>query len=142
LAEAGTVEVVLVLAPAVDAPPPSNVPRAHDSPTLRAVGLVVGGVGVVGLGLGGWFALQAAARVNDATATGGCVPGYARCDQRGADLLGDARVDQTVAIASLAAGALALGVGIYFLVTAPHAGTAASARFGVGPSGCTLTGVF
>jgi len=81
----------------------------------RLWGWVLGGVGVAGLTAGAFLGLDAAS--TDERADGFCLDG--RCERQGADLNEEARDTAVLANIAYVAGGLALGAGVFLLVTAP-----------------------
>ena len=86
--------------------------------TQRTLGVIVGAVGVVGLGLGGGFALNAMSKHK--TAKEDCSPDETRCGTRGLADYDSANESADIAtIAFIAGGALLLG-GVVLYLTAPR----------------------
>ena len=151
LRESTTTEVVLELVPVVaqpthaapSQPAPAPAPDVAPAPARsirREAGFVVGGIGIVGLGIAGWFGLRTLSKISDSHAY--CTPSY-QCQKPGIDLLDEASTAQTVAIVSAAVGAAALGVGIYLVATAPAgARRVAALSVAVSPSGAFVRGAF
>ena len=88
--------------------------------TRRTIALVVGGVGVVGLGIGTAFALQAKAKYDDSLPS--CPTDKNICSAQGVSLRDDARTAGNVATVAIGAGAAALVAGAILFLTAPSAG--------------------
>src|SRR5262249_55457955 len=68
-----------------DVPPPPPFPRPGpiEHPTMRAISYVAGGIGLVGIGVGTGFGIQAISKKNTSNgppASGGCVIGMIACD--------------------------------------------------------------
>ena len=82
----------------------------------RTIGLVVAGVGVVGLGVGGYFGLQSMSKKKDAD--GDC-DGSACLDQRGVDLRDDARGAGNISTVAFIVGGVAVAAGATLYLTAP-----------------------
>jgi hypothetical protein len=82
------------------------------------VGLVVGAVGLVGVGVGALFGLQAKSTYDDSNADGHCLPDN-RCDATGKSLRSDAETQALIATIAVGAGAAALVTGGVLLLTAP-----------------------
>jgi len=155
--ESNTSEVVVSLVPNTPLVPPLAETRPLPSPrpvaeappgssTRRTLGFVVAGLGVAGLAVAGGFGVETTSKVSASTGSGGgCTPDY-HCNQHGVDVLGEARAAQTAAFVSLAAGAAALGAGIYLVVTAPRARASAPAATSVavamGQGGLSVRGGF
>jgi hypothetical protein len=106
--------------------------------TQRAIGGVVAGLGVVGLGIGTAFAIIAKNKYNDSKANGQCPTDPNICDATGVSERNDARSDGNVATVALSAGAAALVAGAVIWLTAGHPMHLASAPIEVSP---TLGGV-
>lgn len=107
----------------------------------RVAGLVVGGLGVVGLGVGTFFGLQAKSKNDDAASH--CV-NDTRCDATGIQLDKEGRDAATIStIAFIAGGALTVG-GVVLYLTAPSKKESAQIGFrGVAGGGAmTLGGTF
>jgi hypothetical protein len=105
-----------------DATPPDR--PASGGGTLRALGFVAGGVGLVGLGVGAWFGLQTFSAKSDRTAH--CVP--AGCDPQGLGFDHDARRDALVSTIGFGVGAAGLALGAWLLVRAGALDRDASTR--------------
>jgi hypothetical protein len=118
----------------VDIPPlarlPQEIPRQGPETTLaartaaaratgdgsgsrRTVGFVVGGAGVAALGVGSFFGLRAFAQWSDSNK--GCPGGV--CTSQGAAAASDAKTSATVSDIAFAAGLLAVGAGLYLILT-------------------------
>jgi serine/threonine-protein kinase len=112
---------VIATAPApVESARPSAIERKDPSPSglaaPRIVALVAGGVGIVGLGLGGYFGSQAISNHNDYAPL--CPGG--RCTTEAAVQAHDsAATDATLSTVAFAAGAAALAGGIVLWFLAP-----------------------
>jgi len=91
-----------------------------DGKSRRTLALVVGGVGVVGLGIGTVFALQAKAKYDDSLPS--CPTDKNICSAQGVSLRDDARTAGNVATVAIGAGAAALVAGAILFLTAPSAG--------------------
>lgn len=119
------------LAPSVEAQPPAPAvapapaPRRDAAPagqTQRAVGLVVGGVGIIGVGLGGYFGLRAFGKNSDAKE----ICGGAVCrDRRGVTLTDEARDAAVLSNVLFGAGLAAVAGGAVVYLTAPTRETSA-----------------
>ena len=118
------------VAPPVQSPETSTATTTHGS-VLRPIGVAVGGVGVVALGVGAYFGAHAISRWSYAN---GACPGTACSNQSAVAAASDALQSAHVADATIAAGAVALAVGVVlYLVGAPStvqsAGGGAVVRF-------------
>jgi serine/threonine-protein kinase len=95
---------------------------------LRAVGLVVGGAGIVGLGLGTFFGLHAKSLNDQSKQDGHCTPSN-ECDATGGANRDDAKSAANVATVALIAGGLLTATGVtLFLVGGPKKKEAGAAR--------------
>jgi hypothetical protein len=106
--------------------------------TQRAVGGVIAGLGVVGLGIGAAFAIIAKNKYNDSKANGQCPDDPNVCDATGVSERNDARRDGDIATVAVGAGAAALVAGVVVWLTAGHPMRLATAPIQVSP---TLGGV-
>jgi hypothetical protein len=124
-AAAQTVQIpALALEPTVPANANSVAAVAEPRPNgtsstvapLRVPGLIIGGVGLVTLGVSGFFALRAKSLNSDSKADGHC-DAQNQCDEIGGALRDDAKTAANVAtVTVLAGGALtALGVTLFLL---------------------------
>ncbi|WP_394830376.1 hypothetical protein LVJ94_28095 [Pendulispora rubella] len=127
------------IAVAVESPASSRQPEADhvaDSGgnTKRTIGFVVAGAGVLALGAGGFFGLRALSQNDDSNkAADAARSAFAGGDRSEANRQADqsksdhdsAASSQTVGIIAGATGAVALGVGIYLIVTAKKTPTTA-----------------
>jgi hypothetical protein len=104
--------------PMPPAPPPSVPAPASGMAVQKIVGIALGSVGLVGLGLGGYFGLRAKGLYDDSLAY--CPRGKNLCDAKGISLRDDARTAGTVAtVATIVGGAFAVG-GVILWFTAPR----------------------
>jgi hypothetical protein len=142
------------IAPAPAAPAQALVPQAAESPpsdsgsTQRAIGYVVGGVGVVGLGLGAIFGLKMKSKLAERDSV--CGPEYLCTSTDQADqisqLTNTARNDATLSVVSVAVGATALVAGLAIVLTAPSGESRSTHAIDVRPwlgpgnAGAALTG--
>jgi hypothetical protein len=128
--------------PASAAEPTSEPTREapSDGSTQRILGLVTGGVGVVALGVGGYFTLRALSKKSDSNADGRCNGND--CDAIGLGLRDDAVQAGNVATVASIVGLVALGGGAVLYLTAPSSnGGAESAGVTLSPE-VTLGGGF
>jgi serine/threonine-protein kinase len=95
--------------PASSSPSPSESPPppARRGSTQRIVGLVVAGAGVVGLGIGTYFALHAKSTYDASNAGGHCLPDD-ECDATGTQDRNDAKSMANIATVTMAVGAAAV----------------------------------
>ncbi|MCA9633375.1 MAG: hypothetical protein KC766_37255 [Myxococcales bacterium] len=123
------------LAPATSAPAPAPTPLVADEGTLaedgsgqRTLGIVVGVVGLLGVGAGTFFGLQASSKNSEADDN--CRSSdSSQCNQKGVDLGQEAEDAATLSTIAFGVGALALAGGIVLYATAPSNDAAAgSAR--------------
>jgi hypothetical protein len=125
--------------PGVVAPPPPPPPGERPSGSARIAGLVVGAVGLVSVGVGAIFGLQAISKRHDAEAA--CQPGS--CGDNAYSLNSEGKRDAWIADFAIGAGAVGLAVGAYLVLsssggsTAPPAASTAP-RVAVGPRGFAL----
>ena len=127
------------LAPPVPSVPSAPTPNTPPRPPAAAGALpwVLGGIGVVGLGLGTFFGVQAFSKNTDASQE--CKND--RCTQRGIDLDRTARAAATGSTLAFAVGAASLGGALYVLFL--RAPPASPVKIGVGPGpGVHVRGVF
>jgi len=139
-------------APAPVAEPSASQPEApslhdtsppHPAPgTRRILALAAGGLGVVGLGLGTYFAVDAKVRFNDSNGDGHC-HGNA-CDTYGLNARHDAQTQATLSTVAFSVGAAALGAGLVLWLTAPRAGAQIAVVPAAGPreQGLVVVGQF
>jgi hypothetical protein len=151
LLEGESKELEVEPGPEIAAPPPTATPplalagETRDPSAMRTLGYVVGAAGIIGLGLGAIFGLEAAAKWS--SAQDGCKPGscgagsQARSDQDAASTAG------TISTITFVVGGAALATGIGLLVLAPSssstsAPTAATLRLAPGVGGLSAVGHF
>lgn len=102
---------------------PASVPAASPAPVqaehASALPWVVGGVGVVALGVGGYFGLKSISKANDARDI--CPKGICNTEQ-GATAASDARSAAKLSNVSFAIGAVAVATGavLYFALPTKH----------------------
>jgi serine/threonine-protein kinase len=123
----------LLNAPQQKQPAPGDPTAATDAPTSawplqKTLGLVAGGVGVVGLGVGGFFGLRAINKNKDSKPycddNGNCVePGYGYRE--------DARSAGNIATIGVAVGAVGLIGGAVLFFTAPSGESSAQSAQGL-----------
>ncbi len=114
-------------------PPPEARPGAGG--TQRAIGVVVAGLGVVGLGIGTAFAFSAKSKYNDSIANGQCPTDPNICDSTGVSERNSARDAGNIATVAFGVGAAAIVAGGVLWFTAGHAGMQlASAPLQVSPT--------
>ncbi len=105
---------------------PVGTPTSSSS-SLKVVGYTLGAVGLVGLGVGGVFALSAKSKYDDSLAL--CRPTSPNeCSTAGVSLREDARVLGNVATLGVVAGAALLAGGVTLVLLSPSAKEAAGTR--------------
>lgn len=105
----------LLLLPKPVKPRPKPRPKPADTgKTQRLIGYGVGGVGVVALGIGGYFGLRAFSRWDDRNAH--CSD--AGCDPKGVEAGDDADTAATIADVGIGIGVVGVGVGTYLVLSA------------------------
>jgi hypothetical protein len=107
---------VMALAAASPAPVASGAeasPETSGRSRRRTIGYVVGGVGVVLVGLGGFFGVQAFSEKNDAQH--GCGTNF--CTAAGLDAKSAMKTDETFSTIGVIAGAVAVGAGVYLVLS-------------------------
>src|SRR5690606_10204945 len=120
-----------------------DAPASSAGTSQRTLAYVLGGVGVVGLGVGSFFGLQAFDKNSEAEEA---CPVASRCtDPAGEELTNDAKSAATISTIAFAAGTAALAVGVVLYLTAPDSpesppGASLSAH--LGPGNFSLRGSF
>ena len=100
-------------------------PGSEGTP-LRTIGLIVGGAGLVSLGVGGFFGLQAQSLNEDSKADGHC-DAQNQCDATGGEKREDAKSAATVSTIAFVAGGVLTATGVtLFLVGGPKKQEAAA----------------
>jgi hypothetical protein len=105
-------------APAPVTPPPPTRDSGADGSSQKALGVVFGGVGLVGIGVGTFFGLRAISKNSDAKSF---CDGAACRDQRGVTLTDDAQSAATVSNVAFGVGLASLTAGIVLYATLPSA---------------------
>jgi serine/threonine-protein kinase len=134
--------------PATATMPPEPPPPAADAgagAAQRTLGFVVGGVGIVGMGVGGYFGLRAISKNDDAEEF--CPGGGAECgDDRGIELTDDAKSAATIANIGVIGGAVLTGIGLFIVLSAPDdapsTGLGLRTEVGKTRTSVSLTGAF
>jgi serine/threonine-protein kinase len=135
-----------VVAPPVAPPPGQDRGPADDSDpgsTQRTIGLVVGGVGLIGIGVGAFFGLDAISKNDDAKAL--CPRGNVCDDPDGVSLTDDAKKAATISNIAFGAGGAALAGGVILFLTAPSKSDTAlrvSPTLGARQAGLSVAGSF
>jgi serine/threonine-protein kinase len=133
-----------------EAPAPATSSAPQAAPTTSATadlsdvgssqrtwGLVIGGVGIVGLAAGGFFALQAQSKNDDSKAF--CSQQDPNtCTREGVELRDDARASGNVATVAMGLGLALAATGALLYVTAPSAPTSARVGVRATPRGAAL----
>jgi len=136
-APAGTSATKPVVTTTADnSPPPSDKPSSGSA--QRTTGLVFGGIGVVGIGLGAFFGLQASSKWSDAK--GKCTDYPYNCGAEGTDLRSSAHSQATVSTVAFVAGGALLATGVVLYLTAPS--KKESVALGFGPGSAFVQGSF
>lgn len=120
----------------VEAPPDAS---AHSGSGQRTVAVVIGAVGVVGLGLGTVFGLQAKSTWNDSKSH--CTAFPYGCDAEGTDLHSSANSKAAVSTVAFIVGGAALATGAVLWFTASSS-KKESVAVGVGPGAAFVRGSF
>lgn len=124
---------------AVGAPPPAVDPIVDAPPTdsglgtQRALAIVAGGVGVVGLGIGAGFGFKS---ISEHDRADKFCDGKACTDQRGVQAANSAQSAGTISTVGFVIGAVGLSAGLTLWLTAPSRG--GSTEVGVGPGSIQL----
>jgi hypothetical protein len=95
--------------PASEPAPEGRPPASH---TLRTIGWIVGGVGVVGIGVGTGFALHSLSQKSDADKL--CPAKL--CTPKGTSLISDATTSANIATAGFAVGLVGLAAGAWLVI--------------------------
>jgi hypothetical protein len=119
---------------------PSTPSSTSPGSTQRTVGLIVGGVGLVGIGLGSFFGVQAMNQESDAHT-------HCRtdlyCSQQGVDLGNSAKTSASVSTLAFIVGGAALAGGVVLYLTAPkRQGPVVGLSVGPGSLGIGLGGAW
>lgn len=117
---------------------PATTPAPAASPeglNRRTIGLALGAVGVVGVGVGTYFGLQARSKWQDSRPR--CEG--SRCDHEGALLAQDAQSSGNLSTISFALGAAALGAGAYLFLFSRSDSSAVQVSAAAAPSGGFLS---
>jgi hypothetical protein len=120
---------------------PDNSPASSDKPSgsaQRTTGLVLGGGGLVGVGLGAFFGLQASSKWSEAK--GKCSDYPYGCGTEGADLRSSAHSQATVSTVAFVAGGALLATGVVLFLTAPS--NKQNVALGFGPGSAFVQGSF
>ncbi|WP_437961309.1 hypothetical protein WME76_17840 [Sorangium sp. So ce119] len=115
-------------------------PRPATGGAQRAAGLVVGGAGLIGAGVGVFFGVRAALKLNESNEAGHCHDGNL-CDDVGYVAREQAVAAGDVSTVLLLAGGAALAGGVALFLTAPKP-ERTGAHVALGPHGIALRGSF
>ncbi len=120
-----------------------SAPAANDGSTQRTIALVTGGVGIVSIGIGVIFGLNAKSDLDASNADNHCRADN-QCDQTGFDLRSTYKDEATISTIGFVAGSVALAGAAVLWFTAPKGAT----RVGLTPAasahaaGLTLRGLW
>ncbi len=123
-------------------PRPSDAAQPTSSgSSQKTFALIAGGVGVVGVGIGTVFGLQASAKLNDAKKA---CPAYPACSGNTAadQLNSDAKNAATLSTIGFIVGAVGVATGVTLWLTAGPSESAPGTALVVGPGGVALNGRF
>jgi hypothetical protein len=127
------------LSTGAEAPPATQTQGSSAQKTIAWVAL---GVGVVGVGVGTVFGLQAKSKNDEALQPNNC-PTSMRCTQNGLNLTDDAKSAATISTIGFVAGGVALAAGAVLWITAPSkSGVYVAPSVGSSFQGATLAGRF
>jgi len=116
-------------APVVTSEPAPAPADADPGSGQRTLGFIVGGVGLVGLAVGGGFALSARSKNEDSKSF--CRQDDPnRCSAEGVTLREDAQTAGTIATVAFGLGLAAVAGGVVLIVTAPSSGQGAALSLG------------
>jgi hypothetical protein len=118
--EVPALELIAISAP--PAPVASPVPESTSSPR-RAIGLSLGGVGLIGVGVGVAFGVKALSNLSASKANGHC-DAESFCDDVGFQLRRDAQDAGTISTITIALGAAAAVAGAVVWLAAPSSAKA------------------
>ncbi len=120
----------------VTTPPPADT-GADPGAGRRMAGLVIGGVGIVGLGAGAIFGVQASSKWSDAKSK--CSDYPYGCTPEAQDLQASAKSAGTISTVGFIAGGALLATGLVLYFTAPKR---ESVALGIGPGSAFVQGTF
>jgi hypothetical protein len=117
--------------------PPADAAPSDTGSARRTTGLILGGAGVVGIGVGAFFGIQASSKWSDAK--GKCSDYPYGCNEDATDLRSSAHSAATVSTVGFIAGGALLAAGAVLYFTAPKRDSVA---LGIGPSSAYVRGSF
>jgi hypothetical protein len=120
----------IAMAPAAPASTPSAPPVRSSGPPWRVISLVAAGFGLVGIGVGSYFGVEAMSKNSQSDAAGGCVGD--NCPQAAATLRHDALSAATASTAAFVVGGALVAGGVVVWLVAPK--PRGDARVGVTPN--------
>lgn len=135
--EPGTVGAAAPAGPAADGGSTTRTDRSPGS-AQRTTGLVLGGAGVVGLGLGAFFGLQASNKWSDAKSK--CADYPYGCSPEGTSLRSSASSTANLSTVAFIAGGALLATGVVLYLTAPSRQEQVALE--LGPGSAFLRGSF
>jgi hypothetical protein len=142
---------VLVELPKVEEPIPSagtparpvSVPVDTGSPTSQTIGLVLGGMGIVGIGVGSYFGVQAIKKRSDSEDRCTLGPDGNGCSEEAVKLNQDAKDAARIANLGIGIGVVAVLAGTYLYFDGapkqPETGSGVDVGFGTLPGGAFAT---
>ena len=109
----------------------------------RTIAVVAGGVGIVAIGIGAVFGLNAKSDLDASNADNHCRPDN-HCDRTGFDLRGSFKSEALISTIGFVAGGLALAGGVALWLTAPRAGpqVAVAPAVGMRDGGLVIRGLW
>lgn len=123
--------------PASTTAPPADTVGSDPGSGRRTTGLILGGAGIVGIGVGAFFGIQASSKWSDAK--GKCSDYPYGCNEDATDLRSSAHSAATVSTVGFIAGGALLAAGAVLYFTAPKRDSVA---LGIGPSSAFVRGSF
>jgi hypothetical protein len=124
---------------AVGGPAPPAADKPGDGSTQRTLGIVAGGIGLVGVGVGTFFGLQASSSWSDAKKE--CSDYPYGCSAKGISLKDDAAGQATLSTVGFIVGGVGLAAGAVLFFTA-GSGKEETVALGVGPGNVSIKGTF
>jgi hypothetical protein len=116
-----------------------TVDESNDGSTQRVLGIVAGGIGLVGVGVGTFFGLQASSNWSDAKKE--CASYPYGCSAKGISLKDDAASQATLSTVGFIVGGVGLAAGAVLFFTA-GSGKTETVAVGIGPSSVSIKGTF